>query len=53
MPANFWEDKAGAWLGVTEIDGGCQVVCCIDNLRKGSVDTAIRNLKSMLGDIRA
>lgn len=46
--ANDWADKPGACIRVYTSGTGCLVVCVMDNLGKGAVDSAISNAKLML-----
>lgn len=48
LRADLWAGRAGAGLYVTEVAGGCSVVCLLDNLGKGAIDSALDNICLML-----
>lgn len=49
LSANEWARKPGACLRAIPQEGGCLAVCSMDNLGKGAVDSALDNLRLMLG----
>ena len=49
LAADEWARKQGACLRVVPQAGGCVAVCLMDNLGKGAVDSALDNLRLMLG----
>jgi len=49
IPVEEWAGREGACLRAYDQDGGCRVVCTLDNLGKGAVDTAFDNINLMLG----
>jgi N-acetyl-gamma-glutamyl-phosphate reductase len=54
IPADVWAGKAGAGIWGIPQPHGVMLVCAIDNLGKGAVDSAIANLDTMLrGSARA
>lgn len=53
LPADAWAHRAGARLYAQSMPGGVLAICVMDNLRKGAVDSALRNIQLMLGLERA
>ena len=49
LTANEWAYKSGAIIRVYQQGPDCLVVCSMDNMGFGSVDTIINNMKLMLG----
>lgn len=49
LPADEWARKKGACLRAIPQDKGCVAICTMDNLGKGAVDSALDNLRLMLG----
>jgi N-acetyl-gamma-glutamyl-phosphate reductase len=49
IPVDEWAHRQGACLRVFEQPEGCLVVCTLDNLGKGAVDSAADNIALMLG----
>jgi N-acetyl-gamma-glutamyl-phosphate reductase len=48
LAADVWSHRSGAGLYVVPQREGCIVVCVMDNLLKGAVDTAFENIFRML-----
>jgi N-acetyl-gamma-glutamylphosphate reductase len=49
IPVDEWAFREGACLRVFDQPSGCLVVCTLDNLGKGAVDSAFDNVVLMLG----
>ena len=49
LSAEYWVGNKGACLHVIEQPGGCLLICTLDNLGKGAVDSAMTNIELMLG----
>jgi len=49
LPADAWAHRCGARLYALPMSGGVLAICVMDNLRKGAVDSALRNVRLMLG----
>jgi len=49
LAADEWAHKPGACLRAIAQPAGCLALCTMDNLGKGAVDSAIENIRLMLG----
>lgn len=49
MKIDYWAGKEGACIASRDISNGCHIVCCIDNLLKGCVSTAMKSISLMIG----
>lgn len=48
LSATTWAGRDGAGVWVLAREGGSVALCCLDNLREGSVTSALRNIHLML-----
>ncbi len=48
LRVDYWAGKEGACIASRDISNGCHIVCCLDNLLKGCVSTAMDSISIML-----